>query len=519
MPTVRFQPSPHGRRRPAAAVAALLLAAACGDGVAPDPAVSNVGVSPADTVLLPGDTLRLTATAYDPGDTELPDVPLSWSSSAPAVVEVGPTGLAHALAEGEAVLEAVAPGGARGSARVRVRALAGFEPGHGAFGEIVTVRGRDLGGATRVRFGDTDATVRAITEDGRTLEAWVPLGARTGRIEITAGGRTITTEGPFYVTGGGDDALEPNGFDAPRAVPFPFGNPALVTRPPYTDSEVDAYRIRLDAPGPFRAALTDASLLRDRLHAVRMELVDVAAQDLLGLVASWSALTDEEIRPVGIDIPHLPAGTYDLRITPFGFSAYSTLVPGDRGYGLTLDTLPRWELPRDSLEPDDYPPLATAVPFPFEGRFRIENPYGADYFRFSIDATTDTWVVTSPAVRTGVEEDVDLFLMSAPTKAVQWVVATGEFPDIYHASVAFESSEAIFVRLPPGEYVVGVLDRAGAPATYDLWLGSDADGGPPDNVSHPAFRLHGASPAPARPASHTADALRSDGKLWPACRC
>lgn len=498
----------------------LVTCVACGEGsgpTPPGPAVSFVLVTPADTILLPGDTLRLTATAFDRDDSELAELEIAWRSDAPEVVEVDQAGLVSARGAGEARIEATAPGGVRGFALVRVRVLHGFAPAHGAFGEIVTIAGAGLERASRVSFGGFEAFVRSVAEDGRSLDVWVPVYARTGPIRVTVDGEDRVTDAPFYVTGLGDDALEPNGISQPLSLPVPFENPSLVTRPPFSEPDVDLYRIRIDSAGPFRASLRERSPIRDRFRAVRMELLDVEREDLVGLVASWSGLEDEGITPVEIGLSRLPAGTYELLITPFAFSAFSTLVPGDRSYGLLLDTLPRWAFAPDSAEPDDYPPLAPRVPYPFQGRFRIENAYGADYYRFSLDQAADVWILTEPEEKEHyVEEDVDLFLMSVPTKAVQWVVATGQFPEVYHASISPESSEEIYVRIPAGEYVVGVLDISGSPARYDLWIGADADD--VGAISRPGTRGPTGSPAPAWPPSHTLEELRATGRAWAAPR-
>lgn len=492
--------------------------AGCDDGATPTPAptVSFVTVSPGDTLLLPGDTLRLEARAFGPDDAQIEGLELAWRSTSQEVADVDDAGLLTARGTGETRIEASAPRGQRGFAEVRVRTLAGFQPNHGAFGETVTIVGTELDRATAVRFGGFDAFISSVSEDGRTIDAWVPVFALTGPVSVMVDGEERVSESPFYVTGLGDDALEPSGYDRPMPIAFPFENPSLVTRPPFEDVDVDLFRFTVSRSGPFRATVIDRSPLRDRFRAVRMELLDVAVADMIGIVATWSSLADNELRPASIDVAQLPAGTYDLLITPFGFSANATLLPGDRSYGLALDTLPSFVLEPDSLEPDDYPPMATVVPFPFTGGFRIENPYGADYFRFSLSDSTDLWLVTAPAVKDRqVEEDVDLFLMSAPAKAVQYVVATGQFPEVYHASITDWSSwEEIYVRVPPGDYLVGVLDLVGSPASYDLWIGTDAPDAGAAGVAAPLLS------EPSRPAtsggspSHSLEELRAKVKAW-----
>ncbi|MBI4543582.1 MAG: Ig-like domain-containing protein [Gemmatimonadetes bacterium] len=447
----------------------------CDDPAQP-PTPTFLVLTPADTAVSPGDTVRITATAFDADDAPIPGTPFRWRSLDTVRARVDTAGLVTARALGDARIEARAPNGLRGFATLRVREVTGFAPQHGAFGTVVTVRGQSLGAEPVVRFGGVPAFLKGVAATGRSLEAWVPVGASTGPLTVTRAGVAAVADGVFFVTGNGDDALEPNGFDEPAALPFPFENPSLVTRPLYTSRDADVYRFELPAAGPVRVELADRSLVIAALRATRMEVIDVAAQDIVGLVASYALFAERPIQPVTISLPRLRAGTYDVLLSPFAFTgSFSAIIPGDRSYGLRLDDRPTFALPPDSLEPNDYPRDAAPLPFPFVGELTLENPYGADYYRFELAATTDVVLQLNPGEAIA-DHDLDLFLMSAPAKSVPWIAATGEFPRIYMAAALPFSSEEIAGRLPAGQYLIGVLETAGVATRYRLRLLRQASG-------------------------------------------
>jgi len=85
---------------------------------------AEVRVSPqADTLILPGDTVRLSAEAMDANGHVIEDAQFTWSSGDESVVTVDADGLARALGEGTALVGALVVGGdgAAGEATVTVR--------------------------------------------------------------------------------------------------------------------------------------------------------------------------------------------------------------------------------------------------------------------------------------------------------------------------------------------------------------------------------------------------------------
>lgn len=89
----------------------LAALAACGDGPsAPDP-VASLSFTPVEPVLTRGDTLRMIAVAYDASGKALEGRAVTWSSSAPGIVSVSPTGgLLTGVAAGSATVTATSEG-------------------------------------------------------------------------------------------------------------------------------------------------------------------------------------------------------------------------------------------------------------------------------------------------------------------------------------------------------------------------------------------------------------------------
>ena len=109
----------HASRR-AAVVGALGFVAACEDpfvfdGTGP-PSVATVTVTPDAALLVTGDVLTLLVAVRDSAGNALTDRAVAWSSSAPAVAGVGPTGVVTAQASGTAVVVATVEGKADSAA-------------------------------------------------------------------------------------------------------------------------------------------------------------------------------------------------------------------------------------------------------------------------------------------------------------------------------------------------------------------------------------------------------------------
>jgi hypothetical protein len=90
-----------------------LMAFACGgsDTVAPEsPVTASVVVTSARPVLVPGDSVVLTAEAFDAAGRPVLGKTPSWSSSNPSAITVSNTGIARAIAEGDATITAMIDG-------------------------------------------------------------------------------------------------------------------------------------------------------------------------------------------------------------------------------------------------------------------------------------------------------------------------------------------------------------------------------------------------------------------------
>src|SRR5690348_5093837 len=90
-------------------LATIVLAAcvACSSTTTPPSPVASVSVLPAAATLLPGETLRLVATAMDASRDTLKDRHVSWRTSDAAVATVSATGLVTGVGSGSASITAV----------------------------------------------------------------------------------------------------------------------------------------------------------------------------------------------------------------------------------------------------------------------------------------------------------------------------------------------------------------------------------------------------------------------------
>ena len=76
--------------------------------------------------------------------------------------------------------------------------LSGFSPGTGRAGSNVVVTGRNLAGTTAVQFNGLASTNFNVVDNSR-LRAWVPVGATTGPIRVTAPGGSAFSAANFVV--------------------------------------------------------------------------------------------------------------------------------------------------------------------------------------------------------------------------------------------------------------------------------------------------------------------------------
>ena len=90
--------------------AALGLVTACREGaIDPDlTVVDRVVVEAPRTTLAVGDSVQLTATAYDASGNELTRIPFTWLSEQPQVLTVSATGSAKGRSQGASVVRATA---------------------------------------------------------------------------------------------------------------------------------------------------------------------------------------------------------------------------------------------------------------------------------------------------------------------------------------------------------------------------------------------------------------------------
>ena len=74
-----------------------------------------------------------------------------------------------------------------------------FTPTSGPVGTPVTITGTSFTGATKVTFGGVKATTFSVDTDMQ-VTAYVPTGAKTGKITITTPGGTAVSKDIFTVT-------------------------------------------------------------------------------------------------------------------------------------------------------------------------------------------------------------------------------------------------------------------------------------------------------------------------------
>ena len=92
----------------------------------PESRPTSVSISPAaDTLIALDDTVRLTAEAWDQNQRPVTGTAVTWTSSDEAIVAVDASGLARAVANGEATITASAGPTASGTAAITVRQVAG----------------------------------------------------------------------------------------------------------------------------------------------------------------------------------------------------------------------------------------------------------------------------------------------------------------------------------------------------------------------------------------------------------
>lgn len=164
--------------RRAALPAAALIAAACGESTAPEPAVASVEITTTGSTMYVGDSMQFAARALTHDGILLPDRAPTWSSSNDAVVTVSPQGRAIAVSPGLAVLRAAVDGKHDEAAlTVSVAPVASIALSHAAvslpeFGtQQVTALPRDAAGrpldGRPVVWASADTSVATVDAQGR----------------------------------------------------------------------------------------------------------------------------------------------------------------------------------------------------------------------------------------------------------------------------------------------------------------------------------------------------------------
>ncbi len=453
-----------------------LLIAACLDDPTILPPVSYIQLSPHDTLIAPADTIRFAATPIGL-DGEPVQVPLTYQVDDPRVGVVDSVGVFVATGEGWATVTVTEIGGVRALSTVNVGPIAAFSPANSAFGGVVTLEGAGFGPTSRVEFGATPGQVREVSADGRTLSAWVPWDAENGPINVgLADGRRVPTPAPFFLTGGADDALEPNDIDVPTAIEFPFRNPYLAARL----TSMDTYRLTVLEPTALTVRVSDREAVNDWQRRLVVQLSrDAGVGEFVGLAPVWAFARDERQDGV-ISRTQLEPGTFRL----FVFIGPSNLAV-DRRYELSVEPVADFALVLDAAEPDDAPFEAPTIETPFQGSFALENPWSTDYY--GLDVTTRSRV----HVQATVPGSAGVFLIDGE-ESVTWQLANGVRSETYRGVIAPFGQHSFECTVEPGRYYIGILENSGNAVEYDLQIDAEPTASEFFNCQTPTL---GAGPA------------------------
>ena len=152
---------------------------------------ASIDVQSASTFVLVGTKMPLQATVLDANDAPIPNIPVAWESSNPAVATVDATGVVTALTPGLAVITATG-GGARGTRPVHVTSLElEIQPTTVEIPAGTTFQFSATNAAGPITWATSDATIATISATG-IVTGWQP-----GTASIVA-----TTSTPFGVQRG-----------------------------------------------------------------------------------------------------------------------------------------------------------------------------------------------------------------------------------------------------------------------------------------------------------------------------
>lgn len=153
--------------------------------------LQDVGIQPSAVTVFENDSVQLSAIVRDADGMVLDGAPVQWTSDAPEVVSVSPSGLVSGLGAGPAVVSA-SVGKVRGSAQITVLATTSLQADPG----VVQIRGA----AGMASPAPTDIVVRDAsggTVDGLSASLTYPPGGASGwaavSIRSTPGSATTAT--------------------------------------------------------------------------------------------------------------------------------------------------------------------------------------------------------------------------------------------------------------------------------------------------------------------------------------
>ena len=184
---------------------------ACNDDETPPADVARVAITPDGGTVIEGNTLQLTATAYDAGDAAIPGAAFTWSSSDEAIATVSSTGLVTAVLEGTAEITATSANDKSATVSIQVQDAPPVGEGDTFISEIHY----DDDGA------DSNERVELEGPAGVNLSGWTLVlyngsnGATYGTIELSGifpnlceGRGVLTFNGPATgIQNGAPDAI------------------------------------------------------------------------------------------------------------------------------------------------------------------------------------------------------------------------------------------------------------------------------------------------------------------------
>src|SRR6202040_2211220 len=112
--------------------------------------------------------------------------------------DVGSTLRVRETAENADGIGSPAQSAARGVVSAKVPKLASLTPGSGITGSAVTINGSGLGAVTAVAFGALAAQFKVLSAS--QIEAFVPAGARAGKLSVTAPAGSAQSKAKFTPT-------------------------------------------------------------------------------------------------------------------------------------------------------------------------------------------------------------------------------------------------------------------------------------------------------------------------------